>query len=125
MEGQKDQVMSQVSHIDEALEGLIKAIWESEEYKRYQDIREKVHEQPELERRIYAFRKKSYDIQNFADEKVLYDQVDSLEREGFEFRKEPFVNEYLNAELGICRLFQRINWEIVRSINFDLGFPID
>ena len=46
-----------MSQINEALEGLIQAIWEGEEYKRYQEIRAKVHEQPELEQRIHAFRK--------------------------------------------------------------------
>ncbi len=120
--GEKGQIMSQ---INEALEGLIQAIWEGEEYKRYQEIRAKVHEQPELEQRIHAFRKKNYEVQNRANERALYDQVDGLEREGIEFRKDPLVNEYLNAELGICRLFQRINWELVQNMDFDLGFVID
>ena len=111
-----------MSQINEALEGLIRAIWEGEEYKHYQEIRAKVHEQPELEQRIHAFRKKNYEVQNHGNERILYDQVDGLERE---FRKDPLVNEYLNAELGICRLFQRINWELVQSMDFDLGFVID
>ena len=51
--------------------------------------------------------------------------MDGLEREGAEFRKDPLVNEYLDAELAICRLFQKINWEIVQNIDFDLGFEID
>ncbi len=114
-----------ISQIDEALEGLIQAIWEGEEYQRYQKIRAKVHEQPELEQKIHAFRKKNYEVQNRANDRALYDQVDGLEREGIEFRKDPLVNEYLNAELGICRLFQRINWELVRKMDFDLGFSID
>ncbi|MDE6888101.1 MAG: YlbF family regulator [Eubacterium sp.] len=114
-----------MSQVNEALEGLIQAIWEGEEYQRYQKIRAKVHEIPELEQRINAFRKKNYEVQNRTDECKLYDQVDGLEREGIEFRKDPLVNEYLSAELGICRLFQRINWELVRNIDFDLGFAID
>lgn len=64
-------------------------------------------------------------MQNLTEEKKLYDQADKLEREGIEFRKDPLVNEYLDAELGICRLFQRINWEIVQKIDFDLGFSMD
>lgn len=117
--------MNQESRIDQATEGLIQAIWESTEYKHYQDIRGRVHELPELEQRIHAFRKKSYETQNYGDEWDLYERVDSLEREGAEFRKDPLVNEYLDAELAICRLFQRINLELVRNMNFDLGFSID
>ena len=91
--GEKGQIMSQ---INEALEGLIQAIWEGEEYKRYQEIRAKVHEQPELEQRIHAFRKKNYEVQNRANERAR-----------------------------ICSLSQRINWELVQNMDFDLGFVID
>ncbi len=122
---ENENIMNQKTQRDEALDGLIHAIHESPEYKRYQDIRAKVHELPELEQKIHAFRKKNYETQNFADEWDLYERVDGLEREGAEFRKDPLVNEYLDAELAICRLFQKINWEIVQNIDFDLGFEID
>ncbi len=108
--------------VELALQNLIQAVWESPEYRRYQHIRAKVHELPQLEADIHAFRKKNYQTQNFADEHALFDQVDELEREGAQFRKNPLVNEYLDAELGICRLFQKINWELVLNIDFDLGF---
>lgn len=117
--------MNQKTQMETALDGLIQAIHESPEYRKYQDIRAKVHELPQLEQKIHAFRKKNYEIQNFADEWDLYERVDGLEREGAEFRKDPLVNEYLDAELAICRLFQKINGEIVQSIDFDLGFEID
>ncbi len=122
---QNENNMNQKTQIEEALDGLICAIHESPEYKNYQDIREKVHEQPELEQRIHAFRKKNYVTQNSVDEWDLYERVDGLEREGAEIRRDPLVNTYLDAELAICRLFQKISWEIVRSIDFDLGFEID
>lgn len=114
-----------MNQINEALEELIHAIWESREYKDYQDVRKRVHGQPDLEQKIHAFRKKSYEVQNLTDEKALYARVDELEQEGSEFRKDPLVNEYLNAELAICRLFQRINWDLVSSMDFDLGFALD
>lgn len=116
---------NQEYQIEKATDGLIHAIWESVEYIRYQSIRAKVHELPELEQRIHAFRKKNYETQNYGDEWDLYERVDGLEREGAEFRKDPLVNEYLDAELAFCRLFQRINCEIVRNMDFDLGFVID
>ncbi len=110
------------SRVDLAVKDLVEAVWDSPEYRRYQNIRAKVHAQPELEARIHAFRKKNYQTQNFTDERSLFDQADELEREGEQFRKNPLVNEYLDAELAICRLFQKINWELVQNIDFDLGF---
>jgi cell fate (sporulation/competence/biofilm development) regulator YlbF (YheA/YmcA/DUF963 family) len=121
----QDSQQVQAESVEKAMAGLVHAVWESSEYRRYQDIRRKVHEQPELEQRIHAFRKKNYEVQNFADGRSLYEKVDGLEREGLELRKDPLVNEYLDAELGICRLFQKINWELVQNIDFDLGFVAD
>ena len=37
-----------MNQIDEALEGLVQAIREGEEYQKYQAVRAKVHEQPQL-----------------------------------------------------------------------------
>ncbi len=125
-DNQENQMKNQKGiRVEQAVRDLVQAIWESEEYRRYQDIRTRVHELPELEQRIHVFRKKNYNIQNYADEHSLFDQVDELEREGAEFRKDPLVNEYLDAELAICRLFQQINWELVRNIDFDLGFDYE
>ena len=41
---ENENIMNQKTQMDEALDGLIHAIHESPEYKRYQDIRAKVHE---------------------------------------------------------------------------------
>lgn len=117
--------INQMDSLEEALEGLIRAIKESKEYVRYQKIRAEVKERPQLEQQIHAFRKKNYEIQNSVNEVDLYDRMDGLEREGAQFRREPLVNEYLDAELAFCRQFQKINWEIVRNIDFDLGFTFD
>ena len=111
--------------VEKALEALVLALHESREYIRYQEIRAKVQKQPELEQKIHAFRRKNYEIQNSTDEWNLYERVDELEREGAEFRKDPLVDEYLSAELAICRLYQKMNWKIVLNIDFDLGFSID
>lgn len=117
--------LEQKNQLEESLDGLIQSIRESREYVRYQKIRAKVKQMPELEQRIHAFRKKNYEVQNFANELDLYERMDGLEQEGTEFRKDPVVNEYLDAELAFCRLFQKINWEIVRNIDFDLGFVLE
>ena len=37
-------------------------------------------------------------------------------------RAEPYVNEYLSAELAVCRMVQRINYRLMEEIEFDLGF---
>lgn len=120
-----DSGVNKRSRIEEALEELIKAIRESDEYMQYQSIRNKVHEYPELEKQIHAFRKKNYEIQNSKEEIDLYERIDRLKQEEAGFRQNPLVNEYLVAELAFCRVFQNINWSILRNIDFDVGFDIE
>ena len=48
----------------EALDALLAAIRTSEEYKNYQDIKARIHEKPEVEKRVAEFRKRNYQLQN-------------------------------------------------------------
>ena len=49
-----------MSQIEDAMDGLMTAIRNSEEFIRYQAIKEKVHGFPKLESQITEFRKKNY-----------------------------------------------------------------
>ena len=51
-----------------------------------------------------------------------YQEYLRLENEFAPLRAEPYVNEYLAAELAICRMIQRINFRLMEEIEFDLGF---
>ena len=52
----------------------------------------------------------------------LYTEMDRLEQEFAPLRLEPLVNDYLTAELAVCRIVQRINYRLMQEIEFDLGF---
>lgn len=114
-----------MNQVEQAVENLANAICESQEYVRYQKIRAIVHEDLDLEQKIHAYRRDNYKVQNTKDGAALLELADRMERENAEFRKIPYVNEYLDAELSFCRLFQKINWAIVSKIDFDLGFELD
>ena len=43
-----------------------------------------------------------------------------LEREYEDFRKNPLVHEYLEAELRVCRMMQKISQELVSVIDLEL-----
>ena len=61
-----------MSRMDEAMQELVDAIKFSEEYIRYQDIKNRVHNQPQLEQQIHAFRHKNYLLQNSDGNVDLY-----------------------------------------------------
>lgn len=111
-----------MSQIKEALDGLVQAIGSSEEFIRYQKIREKVHGFPELEQKITEFRKKNYLLQNSQGTVDLFEETDRMEQEYKEFRKNPLVAEYLAAENDICTIIQQINWTLIEELDFEVGF---
>ena len=51
----------------------------------------------------------------------LYEKIDQFENEYEDFRKNPIVNEYLEAELDVCKLMQRISNRI--QIGVDIQIP--
>lgn len=111
-----------MTQVENALEGLMQAVRSSEEFIRYQNIKQKVHNLPELEQQINDFRAKNYCIQNSHGKLDLYEETDRLEQEYAEFRKNPLVAEYLAAENALCRIVQQINWTLIEGLEFEVGF---
>ena len=46
-------------------------------------------------------------------------RTDEFSRRLEEFRKNPLVDAFLNAELDFCRMIQEINGKIVEAVNFE------
>lgn len=105
--------------IRDCTQKLIRAILESEEYMQYCEIRDKVRENPELRRKINDFRLHVFEVQNSEEPLDMYEEQERLCREYEEFRKNPVVNDYLQAELRICRTLQKITADIAEAIDLD------
>lgn len=111
-----------MNQIEEALNGLLVSIKESEEYRRYQKMQQTVDELPELAAQIDAYRKRVYLLQNSQGTLDVYDETDRIGQENREFRKNPIVAEYLAAECALCRVIQQINWTLIEELDFEAGF---
>ena len=107
--------------IEKNLEALVYAVKNSQEYAEYQRIRELVHADPEKEKAIHEFRRRNFELHMRRDVD-LFTETDRLERDFAPLRAEPYVNEYLAAELAVCRMVQHINYRLMEEIEFDLGF---
>lgn len=110
-----------MSQIEEKLEALVQEVKGSAEYLEYQRVRELVHQEPEKEKAIHEFRRRNFELHKRRDVD-LYTEMDRLEKEFAPLRAEPYVNEYLSAELAVCRMVQHINYRLMEEIEFDLGF---
>jgi cell fate (sporulation/competence/biofilm development) regulator YlbF (YheA/YmcA/DUF963 family) len=98
---------------------LIQAILESEEYTYFSGLRDRIKDETELRRQLNEFRLHVFEVQNTKDSLDMYEEQKRLCRDYEEFRKNPLVNDFLLAELSVCRMIQQISEKIVSEVNLD------
>lgn len=107
--------------IDESLNRLIEAIKNSEEFHTYQVLQEKIKMEPESEAAINKFRRHNYELQR-SKNTDLFEENDQIWYEYETLRMQPLAEEFLKAEMALCRIFQKVNLKMVQSLQFDLNF---
>ena len=98
---------------------LVQAIQESQEYQEFCEVREQLRRQPELRDRMNEMRRMNFELQSTAPSEELYRELNSIWKEFREFRKNPLADEFLKAELAMCRMLQQINNEITSAVDLD------
>jgi len=111
--------------VEESLSILIEAVKSSNEYQAYLYAQKRVDLNPETKKNLDKFRAKNYEIQNNSKAEVLYLGIDTIEREIADLRANPLVDEFLEAELALCRMIQDINWKLIGALDFDADFIKD
>lgn len=97
-----------MDEIKKGIDDLLAAIKNSEEYRTYKVQEEILSRDPELMARVDHFRASNFKLQNEANRDELFSVVEQLTRESKELRRIPEVNAYLDAELALCKMMQRI-----------------
>ena len=110
------------SSIDIKTEELVQAILASEEYREYLECFAKIKEQPELYERVGDYRKRNFELQNMDINDNMFDEVMRFQMENAAIRKNALVNEFLKAELSVCRMLQGITRTISERIELDVDF---
>ena len=98
--------------IEESIKGLLEAIKESPEYLEFQKQSNKA--------RVDTFRADNYKVQNECDSDNLFEVVEQMGKESAELRRHPEVNAYLDAELALCKMMQRICIKLGEGIDIDV-----
>ena len=106
-----------MSQVDEAVDGLVKAILDSEIYREYQKSLENVKRFPDLKNQIDEYRMKNYELQQSPD--YAFDKMEQFQMEYQSFRENPLVSDFLAAELAFCRMVQDIENHLAECIEFE------
>ncbi|MDE6606461.1 MAG: YlbF family regulator [Lachnospiraceae bacterium] len=105
--------------IDNAINVLLDAIKQSEEYRAYRYQLEKINMQPELRSQIDAYRDENFALQNNTPDDQLLWQMEQFEEKYRKFRENPLVSDFLAAELAFVRMMQEINLKVAEGIQFE------
>lgn len=107
------------SHMKNASVRFIKAVKDTETYKKYYCQLEKIKKNPELYEQVNEFRQRNYEIQNTTQVDELFDKMDAFEKEYERFRENPIVDDFLRAELAFCRMMQESTIYITEELDFE------
>ncbi len=110
------------SMVDVKTAELAQAVTDSEEYKRYLHYLEEIKKQPELYEKVCDYRKRNFELQNMDVTDNMFDEVMRFQMENAGIRKNELVNEFLKAELSVCRMLQGITRVIADSVELDTDF---
>lgn len=108
-----------MSAIDKNIRRLLDAVKRSDVYKEYRIQEENLNRNPELKNRVDLFRGNNYQLQNESGQDDLFHTVNQIALESVELRSNPEVNAYLDAELALCRMMQKICTRLTEGIDMD------
>lgn len=109
-----------MNEIKDCIDALLAAVQNSEEYQEFEKYRDLLKENPELMDRVNAFRGNNFRLQNEANRDELFRGTEQLNREFRELRRDPPVNAFLDAELALCKLMQKICRTLTEGIDLDI-----
>lgn len=109
-----------MNEIKDCIDALLAAVQNSEEYQEFIKYKEILEQDPELLSRVNAFRANNFKLQNEANRDELFRGTEQLNRESRELRRDPLVNAFLDAELALCKLMQKICRTLTEGIDLDI-----
>ena len=103
--------------MEQSLQAYIDKLLQSEAYLKYVEQKERVKQYPELKKQIDEFRKRNFEMQNSRD--MVFEKIEAFEREYADFRDNPLVADFLEAELAFCRMMQTHYAKVLEAIDFE------
>jgi len=112
-----------MSDINQAIDGLVEAIKESQVYKDYSSSKAILEGRPQLKRKVDEYRLKNMLLQE--NKETVFDESFKLQKEYAEVLNDPYVRAYLTAESALCRIFQKVNYSLLDDLEFEMAYGED
>ena len=103
--------------MEQSLQAYIDKLLQTEEYVRYVEQKERVKQYPDLKKQIDEFRRRNFEMQTSRD--MVFEKIEAFDREYADFRENPLVADFLEAELAFCRMMQAHYAKIMGAVDFE------
>lgn len=103
---------------------LIKAIYESTQYKKFEETNNKLYENKELLIKVNDFRKQRLVIESKKSKGIKYskNELKSLQEMYSSLMTNPDVSSFIHAERELSEMILNIYEKLGKALNFDLIF---
>ena len=108
--------------IDRLKNELAEAVKNSEEYTNFIRYKRLLNENPALERSVNELRQQTFKFQNEDVTSDSFEEIGDIRRRFEYVHSQDLANDFLKAELCLCRMVQDICNTIVEDIDFNLDF---
>ncbi|MBR2528195.1 MAG: YlbF family regulator [Blautia sp.] len=109
-----------MDELDQEISDLLTAVHKTQIYQEFRKQETILKQDHVLYERVMQFRADNFRLQRQANESNLLEVVGGIYQESRQLRKNTQVNAYLDAELALCKLLQKIARRIVDGIEIDV-----
>lgn len=107
--------------VDELAAELAQAILDSDEYKNFLHCKAEINKNPQLYQAVNELRRGNFEIQN-SDSAEIYDEIVKIYDRYAYVRTNIVANQFLRAELSVCRMIQNVQRILLEDMDFDVDF---
>lgn len=105
--------------LDAAVKKLIEEIKRTDIYEQYLRQKEFIHTDADVKAKVDELRTINFQIQNAPGEMDVMEESERIEEKLEELCEDYQVNDFMQAELDFCRMFQDILTQIAQGIDFE------
>ena len=99
---------------------LLEVLKNSPEVKRFEKARAAIKGRADARERIDAFRSSVYSLHNGPETVDMLDKMNGLFALREELHQDPQIAEYLDSELDVCRMLQKICMEVMNVTDLEI-----
>lgn len=103
--------------VNKSIKSLLSIVKRTDVYREYKKQEEILRSDPQLMARVDQFRADNFRLQNELGDQNLFHVAEQLCKESAEIRSLPEVNAYLDAELALCKMMQKICRDLIEGID--------